>query len=411
MIQNIENIHILAFTHHQMTVSDIGLLHIDETDRKKRLTEFKSEMQLDELMFLSTCNRVEFILCSEQHIDNDFIHRFLNRLYPETQFSKTLLNGVQLFSGKEAVDHILSVASSVDSMVVGEREIITQVRKAYEESVSYGISGDFLRILIRQTIETAKKVYTETNIAKKPVSVVSLAYHTLRHENVSLDARILIVGAGVTNTNMSRFLKKHGFTNFHVFNRTLSKAQSLANDLNGVAHSLNDLTSFNKGFDILITCTGSEEHIISPEIYTQLLQGETNRKIVIDIAIPQDLSPAIKENHNVHHISVEALQKISNENLKERSKELTKVHDIIRESSLEFNFKHTERCIEVAMQEVPLKVKALKNKAVNEVFANEISCLDESSKEVLDKIISYMEKNYIKEPMLLAKEIILNQAK
>lgn len=411
MIRNLEHIHILAFTHQQMQVSEIGLLHIDEANRQERLNQFKKDLNLKELMFLSTCNRVEFIFCLEDSIDESYVSTFLKALYPNVQFPQTLLNGAQLFSGKEAVDHLLAVASSVDSMIVGEREIITQVRKAYDASVEYGISGDFIRILIRQTIETAKRVYTETNIARKPVSVVSLAYHTLKHENVDLDARILIVGAGVTNTNMSRFLKKHGFSNFHVFNRTFSKAENLAQDLNGTAHPLSDLESFEGGFDILITCTGSETHMISPKIYEQLLQGETDRKIVIDIAIPQDLSPEIKDKHKVHHISVEALQKISNENLKERSKELTKVHDIIHESSLEFNFKHKERCVEVAMKEVPSKVKQLKHRAVNEVFADELSDLDESSKEILDKIINYMEKNYIKEPMLMAKEIILKQAK
>lgn len=411
MIKNIEHIHIFAFTHHQIAVGEIGLLHIDENDRKERLTQFKNEMGISELMFLSTCNRVEFIFCTEDALDENYLASFLQHLYPTVDFPQSLLDGVQLFSGKNAIDHILAVASSVDSMVVGEREIITQVRKAYDASVEYGIAGDFIRILIRQTIETAKKVYTQTNIAKKPVSVVSLAYHTLRQENVNLDARILIVGAGVTNTNMSRFLKKHGFTNFNVFNRTFSKAENLANDLNGNAHPLSDLEKFDKGFDILITCTGSETHTISPAIYQQLLQGETDRKIVIDIAIPQDLSPEIKEKHNVYHISVEALQKISNENLKERSKELTKVHDIIRTASIDFELKHKERCVEVAMKEVPSKVKELKSRAVNEVFANEISHLDDSSKEVLDKIINYMEKNYIKEPMLMAKEIILNQAK
>ena len=115
---------------------------------------------------------------------------------------------VEVFHKADAVKHALSVASSIDSMIVGEREIITQVRGAYEASKSYGLTGDFIRLLTRKVIETAKKVYTETNIAKKPVSVVSLAYHKLRNLNIALDAKFVIVGAGLTNTTMCKFLKK-----------------------------------------------------------------------------------------------------------------------------------------------------------------------------------------------------------
>src|SRR5690554_7776341 len=108
---------------------------------------------------------------------------------------------------------MIKVTSSIDSMVVGEREIITQIRKSFDACRAYGITGDAIRLMIRHTIETAKRIYTETSIAQSPVSVVSLAYHTLRLKDIPLDARILIIGAGVTNTNMSRFLRKHGFTN------------------------------------------------------------------------------------------------------------------------------------------------------------------------------------------------------
>lgn len=262
---------------------------------------------------------------------------------------------------------------------------------------------------MRHTIETAKRVYTETDIARRPVSVVSLAYHQLRDMNVPMDSRILIIGAGVTNTNMGKFLRKHGFTNFNVFNRTFSKAQQLANDLNGTAHPLSALTEFNGGFDIIISCTGSEHHILTPEIYTHLLKGETDRKVVIDIAIPQDLSPEIISTHSVHHISVEVLQKISNENLKVRSREVEHVQLIIDEAVGEFEHIFKERSVEIAMRAVPTKVKEIKHTALNEVFKNDLSNLDDEARQVLENVIGYMEKKYMSMPMLMAKEILLNK--
>lgn len=402
-------LHIIALTHRNLSVNEIGVLHIEESNQQERLGRVKAELQLDEVMFLSTCNRVEFALVQEGEFGEKELHQFLSKLYPELSDEKIDLftRSAYTFNGEDAVEHMLSVASSVDSMVVGEREIITQVRNAYELGRKLGLTGDLIRILIRHTIETAKKVYTETSIARKPVSVVSLAYHTLRDMNVPLSSRILIIGAGVTNTNMSRFLKKHGFTNFHVFNRTLEKAQSLVADLNGVAHPLSDLKDFDKGFDIIITCTGSENHIITKEIYEQLVQGETDRKIVIDIAIPQDLSPEIIQSHNVKHISVEVLQKISNENLKERSKEIQHVEEIIQDALFEFKEIHRLRAVEIAMRDVPNKVKEIRSTAINEVFKNELSQLDETSRETLEKVIGYMEKKYMSMPMLMAKEILL----
>ena len=409
--KGLKSLYIIAFTHRNFSVNDIGCLHIDPENQKSRLTELKDYIGISEIMYLTTCNRIEFALVTERTVDAEFISMFIDSLYPslDKKMTDQFVESADVFNGIDAVHHQLSVASSVKSMVVGEREIITQVRNAYDSAKANELSGDVLRLMMRHTIETAKKVYTETNIARRPVSVVSLAYHQLRDMNIPLDSRILIIGAGVTNTNMGRFLKKHGFTNFDVFNRTLEKAEQLASDLGGNAHPLKSLINFEKGFDVIITCTAAERHILTPEIYRQLERAESDRKVVIDIAIPQDLSPQIKEAHNVHHISVEELQKISNENLKARSAEVTHVHEIISEAIFDFKALYKERSVELAMREVPSKVKEIKHAALNEVFKQDLSNLDDEAREVLENILHYMEKKYISMPMLMAKEILLKQ--
>ncbi len=412
-MSKLDDIHIIAFTHQHLSVAEIGQLHIAPENQPVALPQFKDSIGLNEMMYLSTCNRIEFTLCTHNDIDDAFVGKLLGQFSDISQDQRQRLREhAEVYSGIAAIEHLLSVASSVKSMVVGEREIITQVRTAFEACREMGITGDSIRIAIRHTIETAKRVYTETNIARHPVSVVSLAYHQLRNLNVSLDSRILIVGAGVTNTNMSRFLSKHGFTKFHVFNRTLAKAEALANDLGGQGHELSDLETFHEGFDIIITCTGAERHILTPVIYEQLLQGETGRKIVIDIAIPQDLSPEIKETHNVHHISVETLQKISRENLQARSRELQNVHSILSEAVETFIRIYDERNVEIAMRDVPNKVKEIKHNAMNNIFRQQIDELDDDARTVLEDVLHYMEKKYMSMPMLMAKEILLkNQRK
>ena len=301
-----KNTHILAYTHRQLEVSQIGLLHIDPAHQTERLFEFKQKLKLDELMFISTCNRVEFIFCTQQEVDEAFIENFIHTLYPnfDEKTVKLFASSYEYYLEINAVKHLLKVASSIDSMIVGEREIITQVRQAYNTCKDAELTGDSIRLLIRYTIETAKKIYTQTNIAERPVSVVALAYHTLKEKNIPLDAKILVVGAGLTNSNMLRFLKKHGYTNFIIYNRTLAKAEKLAKLVNGKALPLSELGKQKENFDLIITCTGADEAVITPSIYKTLLGNDNGQKTIIDLAIPHDLDEEIPNKFVVDHISM-----------------------------------------------------------------------------------------------------------
>ena len=405
----LKNLNILAFTHRNLEVNKIGLLHIEKEQQKERLHFVKESLGLSELLFLSTCNRVELTFVAPTEVDDAFVENLLSLCFTHLP-SETIVDLVEKtekYSGTEAVEHALAVASSIDSMIVGEREIITQVRLAFEHCRDLGLTGDLIRVLMRQVIQTAKRVYTETSIATKPVSVVSLAYHQLKKLNIPLDARVLVIGAGMTNTTMSRFLKKHGYKNFFVFNRSLNKAEQLASEIKGTPFALSEIKYFDKGFDVIITCTGADYHVVTPELYTSLLQGETDKKTIIDLAIPQDLDPSILEDNSLTYISVDFLQKISNMNLKERSKEIQHVEHILAESVLEFDAILKERNVELAMKTVPQTIKDIKSVALNEVFKNELENMDAQSREILEKVIGYMEKKYISGPMKLAKEIIL----
>lgn len=408
-----DHVHSIAFTHKTVGVDDIGRFHLEDAMRDDRLQQLKNAAGLDELMYLSTCNRVEFLFCSEGTPDTAFLRNFFQAFRPEWTATAIdeALEQATVFNGENALRHLFSVASSLDSLVVGEREIITQVRNAYEQSNKAGLTGDTIRLAVKKTIETAKSVYTNTQIAHNPVSVVSLAYRRLRELNVKLDARFLFVGAGVTNSAMAKYLKKHGFKNFTVFNRTLANAETLAAALGGEAFSLDALTGFDKGFDVIVTCTGAEGAVITPAIYRALCGDDRSRKIVIDLAVPNDLDPQILSEYDVNLIAVNNLQDVANENLKEREKELSACHQIVEEGIEAFRMELRTRLVERAMSEVPKKVKEIRDTAVNNVFAREIEQLDESSKDLLDRVMAYMEKKYISVPMKMAKDILIEDAK
>jgi len=400
---------IIAFTHKTLQLSEVGKFHLDESLLENRLQTLKSNAQLSELMYLSTCNRVEFLLATSQDISPEFLHHFFAQFNPswEKEEIDFACNSCLIFEGENALNHLFDVASSIDSLVVGEREIITQVRNAFEQSKKFGLTGDLIRLAIQKTIETAKRIYTETNIARHPISVVSLAYRKLKELNVPLNARFLIIGTGITNTNMAKYLKKHGYSNFVLFNRTLKNAEKLAAELNAKAFALSDLKNYFSGFEVILTCTGAAEAIITKDIYTSLLQNDTAKKVVIDLAVPNDLDAAILTSYDINLIAVNNLQSVAEQNLKERQKELNACVKITSESTKEFRQILKTRKVELAMSNVPKKVKQIRENAINKVFAKDLEQLDDSSKQLLEKIIFYMEKKYISVPMKMAREIII----
>lgn len=401
--------HSIAFTHHNLDVAEIGQLHIEADSQKNRFNVLKTDLGLQEVMFLSTCNRVEFLIVGPDSVDTTFLDTFFSQLYPAMPSNRVahFSSHARVSSGDEAISHILRVASSIDSLVIGEREIITQVRNAYDLSKELGLSGDFIRLMIKHTVETAKRVYTETKISFKPVSVVSIAYQRLQGMDISADARVLVIGAGVTNTAMCRFLKKHGMTQFAVFNRTLEKATALANELGGKAYPLSELPSYTGGFDVLVSCTGAEHTIVTTELYQTLLQGDTQAKVAIDLALPNDIAAEVHTSFPTRLISVNVLQQVSDAHLEERSQEVTHVEAIIQDAVISFKQLAKVREVELAMRSVPQMVKEIKSTAMNTVFKDELNGLDDSTRELLEKVVGYMEKKYMSMPMKMAKEILI----
>jgi glutamyl-tRNA reductase len=294
-------------------------------------------------------------------------------------------------------------------MVVGEREIITQVRKAYEFCNELGLTGDFIRLLTRQTIETAKDIYTNTDIAKNPVSVASLAYRKIRSMGIKNDARILFVGSGETNTILASYLQKHQFANFTVFNRTPENAQKLADILNGKAFELTALSSYDQGFDVLFVCTGSSETIINRTIFEQLLNGEKSKKMIIDLSLPANVAEDVSTDKQVHYIDINSLKLQAEVNLQLRKNEIVKCEEMIKAKTEQFNTLYQQRRVELAFGDVPRQVKAIKDLAMNEVFAKEINTLDTQGKEVLEKVLMYMEKKYNAVAIKTAKEVFLSK--
>jgi glutamyl-tRNA reductase len=400
----------IAFTHKKLPLETIGAIHLTEEQQVVTLGALKMHFELRELCFISTCNRVELIIDGQYEWTPPAIKELILFLNPKinNKLLDELCQGLEYFEGDEAVNHLFRVASSLDSLVVGEREIITQVRKAYDFCNMMGLTGDTIRLLIKQTIETAKTVYTDTDIARNPVSVVSLAYRQLRDFGIKTEARILMIGSGETNTAMANYLNKHQFKNLVVFNRTLTNAKKLAGFLKAKALPLSDLSSYKDGFDVIITCTGAHEVILTEDIYRQLLNNESSKKVIVDLALPSDTAIEIIEKYPVHYIDLNSLKKQADENLQRRQNEISSCETIIANKIEAFKWLHKERKIEIAFGEIPRQVKAIHELACNEVFAKDINGLDEGGREVIQKVLAYVEKKYNALAMKTAKDVLLN---
>lgn len=406
-----KDLKVIAFTHKQIDLKELGCLVLCNDATEERLQFVKSKFDIPEIFYLATCNRVEFVFTASQELNKSFVRAFLQALHNEkllTAQLELIVENALVFEQEDALNHLMRVSSSLESLVVGEKEILAQVRKSYEDCRLKGFTGDYLRLIMSRVVKTAKEVYTFTNISKNPISVVSLAYRRLKELNVCSNSRILIVGAGETNQNIAKYLKKHTYTNFSVFNRTLTKAQDLAKQLGGQGYDLASLQTFEKGFDVIITCTSAKEPIITSALYAKLLSGDTSSKVVVDLAIPNDVDPQVLVDHNVQYIEVESLKEIAEKNKQERYHELINGEAIIEQNIKEFKPILKQRRVELAMREVPVKIKEIKERALNAVFADEVNSLDENSRLILEKVMSYMEKKYISVPMVMAKNILVN---
>jgi glutamyl-tRNA reductase len=396
--------------HHHFPLETIGSFAIPHEELKARLDAAKEEFQMSELMYLATCNRVEVVFDVPHFVCSGFTQQLLSFMFPEhdKSFIKGVAQKAQRFNGEETADHVFRVAASLDSLIIGEREIITQLRNAYEQCESMKLTGDSLRLLNQHAIRIAKDVYTRTNLSKKPVSIVSIAWRLFQEKHPNINAKIVLVGAGQIITNFAKFLAENGYTNVSVYNRTVENALAIAKSFNTEALPISELKNDQTDFDALVVCTGSTEIVVSKEMFSQMCLSKKHRT-VIDLALPANVDVEISQSPDVAFIDMLAVQREVQKNISYREEALNDCVAIIEKGKSEFKKLYQERSIELAMSEIPHTIKEIRQTAVESVFSKELAQLSEHDRELVDKIISYMEKKYISVPMKLAKSVLLEE--
>lgn len=287
-------------------------------------------------LILSTCNRVEFLTLQEdgQSPNGADLLRFLHEYFAVTP--QTIKPHLYEFRESEAIRHLFRVASSLDSMVVGEPQILGQVKESYTVAREVGALSGPLDTLLQRAFTVAKKIRSETQIGSSSVSIASVAVDLARKIFGSLQGKtILLVGAGKMSELAARHLIQHGAANILVANRTHSRAEKLAAQFSGPgvhteSLSFDSLYAETPRADIVITSTGAPQKIFGRSHGQHFLQQRRNRPMFfIDIAVPRDVDPRMNEVEGCFIYDIDDLQQVAQANLADRSREAQAAETIV----------------------------------------------------------------------------------
>ncbi len=398
---------VITFTHHQVDVSSIGQYQIVEDETHQGTARLKEALALEEFMYLSTCNRVAYVFYTHQTVDVDFIVRLLKTANPglAPEAMDQIEKYVALYEGLEAIQHLFEVAGSIDSLVVGESEIFRQFRHAYQMALEAGHTGDNLRLLENMAVQVAKRIYSHTRINEKPLSIAALAGQSILEKFSSPDAHIVLVGAGETNTLVARFLHKHGYRHFSIYNRSEENAQRLAAEINGKALTLDKLGAVGK-FDAMVVCTASQKAIVDAALYQKWQKPVTGSFYLIDLSVPNNIATEVAVQPDVTYTAIDELRALADRNLNFRRQEISIAKTIVDEAVEQFQTLYMERQVELALADLPEEIKKVKEKMTQEVFRQKLDHFSAEQQEIVEEMLNYMQAKCIGIPMKMAKKTI-----
>ena len=321
---------VVGLNHRTVPLDLLERMTVPASRLPKALADLTSREHINEAVVLSTCNRIEVYVFAEkfhgayQDIRNFFAE--VSHVAPE-EFSDHLTS---LYDG-DAARHLFSVASGLDSAVLGEHEILGQVRKSWETASTEGAVGPVLNTLFRHSLEVGKRVRTETAISRNITSVSQAAVAMATERLGGLEGRqVLIVGAGEMGEGLARALHGGGVAGIRVANRTWDRAVEVAGRLGGEPVRLDDLPHHLAEVDVLLTSTGASAAILEHGDLASVVGERHGRELlVVDIAVPRDVDPTAGEIEGVTLLDMDDLREFADVGVRERQREVTAVHAIL----------------------------------------------------------------------------------
>jgi glutamyl-tRNA reductase len=373
-------------------------------EEKDLLSSLRSINGVGEVLYLSTCNRIEIIASVEETEDagkslNDFLAQ--NGGLTPTEVANCFYE----YRGEEAVRHIFRVSASLDSLVIGETQILGQVKDAYRQALAQNATGVVLNRLMHCSFRAAKRVRSETAIAVNPVSVSFAAVELAKKIFGSLTGKkILLIGAGEMAELTGMHLISNGAEEIIVANRSMPQAIALAEKFHGEAVSLDALEEKLIEVDIVISSTGAPAYVVTADLIRKIHHQRKNRLLfLIDIAVPRDIDPVASLLENVYLYNIDNLQDIVDENMNVRKKEAIKAEMIVEEEITRYVSWQKEQ------ESVPTIV-SLRNKAEEIVRAEMdkaagwMNKLDKEEQGKVDGLVNSIVNKLLHTPVAALKE-------
>ena len=395
---------VIGLNHRTMPLDLFERMTVDGARLPKALHDLASRDNLGEVVVLSTCNRTEVYALAERfHGAYADVRSFLGELafVNPAEFTDHLY----VHYDAEAVRHLFSVASGLDSAVVGEAEILGQVRTAWERAGVEGTAGPILNLLFRHALETGKRARTETGIARGTASVSHAAVEMAAERLGELSGRrVLILGAGEMAEGMATALKGAGVDEVFVANRTWRKARALADRIGGQAVRLSDLAGALEQVDLLLTSTGATVPVVEHDDFAPVMAARHGRPLlIVDIAVPRDVDPTVREIQGVTLLDINDLRQFAQAGLDRRSAELEAVEAIIGDEVSRFRSAATARTASPVITSLHQWADQVRETELSR-FDARLDGLDDRQREAVEALTRGLVNKLLHRPTVALKE-------
>ncbi|MEK5077495.1 glutamyl-tRNA reductase [Solibacillus sp. FSL W7-1436] len=376
-----------------------------ESDLPNAMEALQKQKSILENVIISTCNRTEIYAVVDQlHTGRYYIKQFLANWFniPMEQFEDHLF----IREEDESLNHLFRVTAGIDSMVLGETQILGQVKKSFLQGQEIGTTGTVYNQLFKQAVTFAKRAHNDTAIGENAVSVSYAAVELAKKIFGSLkDKHVAILGAGKMGELAIQNLYGNGVGKVTVINRTFEKAQNLASKFDGDAKAMNELQCTLLEADILISSTGATDYVIDYDLMKDVAKFRKGDPLfMVDIAVPRDLDPRIGDVPNIFLYDIDDLQGIVQANLAERERAANEITSMIQEEIIQFKDWFNTLGVVPVISALRKKAASIQEETMISI-ENKMPNLTERERKILNKHTKSIINQLLKTPILQAKEL------
>lgn len=395
---------VIGLNHRTMPLDLFERMTVDGPRLPKALHDLAEREHLGEVVVLSTCNRTEVYALAERfHGAYADVRNFLAELAFVSP--DEFMDHLYVHYDAEAIRHLFSVASGLDSAVIGEAEILGQVRTAWERAGEESTTGPVLNLLFRHALETGKRARTDTGIARGTASVSHAAVEMAAERLGDLAGkRVLILGAGEMAEGMATSLQAAGVADVYVANRTWRKARALADKIGGQAVRLSDLPLALLEIDLLLTSTGATVPVVEHDDFAPVMAERAGRPLlIVDIAVPRDVDPSVAELDGVTLLNIDDLRRFAQAGIERRSHELAAVETIIDEELARFRSAASARAAAPVVSSLHGYADQVREAELAR-FAAKLDGLDDRQREAVEALTKGLVAKLLHQPTVTLKD-------